>query len=166
MSKRESWIPSKKKLDIIRKELGDDLAEHFHTKYRSARERCYNPNNKDYDNYKGKFAFKDFPDFFDNCYEDFKIAINKYCSHVSIDRIDGDKGYEPGNIRFVPMSVNLQNKKTVKKVLVTDTFTGEKIPFKSFGEASRFLDASGAMFKAYKNNKLYRKRYLIEDIKD
>lgn len=163
---RPSWKPSKEKLDIIRNELGDEMAEHFHTKYRIAKERCCNPKNKDYKIYKGKFHFKDFSEFFDWCYEDFKEAINKYNTRVSIDRIDGSLGYEPGNVRFVPMRLNLQNKSTTRKIKVTDVMTGDVYAFNSFGECCKFLHGSGALHKAYRKRKLYRKRYFLEDIEE
>lgn len=164
MAKRKSWIPSKEKLDIIRSELGDELAEHFHTKFRIAKERCCNPKNKDYDEYKGKFKFEDFSDFFDNCYGDFKNALDLYNTRLSIDRIDGNKGYEPGNVRFVPMSVNLKNKSNIKPIKIIDTINNEEYGFKTFWEARTFLNGSGAMFNAYKNGTLYRNQYYIESI--
>ena len=164
-AKRKSWKPSKKKLDIIRNELGNDYANLFHDKYRIAKERCCNKNNKDYNSYKNKFFFDDFSDFFDSCYDDFKKAILLYGKNISIDRIDGSKGYEKGNIRFVPMSLNLKNKDLVIKTKITDTKTGKSLSFDSFGEARNYLHESGAMFVALKKNRLYRKRYKVEEIK-
>ena len=46
---RESWVPSKITLDKIRNDIGEDAAKLFHNKYRASRERCNNPNNKDYE---------------------------------------------------------------------------------------------------------------------
>ena len=65
---RESWVPSKITLDKIRNDIGKDGAKLFHNKYRVSRERCNNPNNKDYESYKGKFKFKNLTDFYENCY--------------------------------------------------------------------------------------------------
>lgn len=164
--KRQSWKPSKEKLDIIKIELGNEAAQIFHDKYRVAKERCDNPNCKDYLKYKGLFKFKDFVDFFNHCYPIFKESYKKYGNNISIDRINGDKGYEPNNIRFVPMDLNLKNKKIVIKTRVLDTFTNKTYEFDTFGEAKTFLNGSGSMFKALKKGYLYRNRYLITPIKD
>lgn len=43
--------------DIIKDELGDRALQQFRRFYRYARERCCNPNSKDYIRYKGKFKF-------------------------------------------------------------------------------------------------------------
>jgi hypothetical protein len=136
---RPSWKPSKQALDNIRKELGDECADLFHRKYRIAKERCCNPNNKDYEHYKGKFAFKSFVDFYNCCYDDFKKSYLKYGNNLSIDRIDSAKGYENGNVRFVPMEINLKNKPNVVPVIVIDTLTNEHSLYDTFGEACKAL---------------------------
>ena len=158
---RESWKPSKEKLDLIRIELGEKAAYHFHTKYRISKERCCNPNNKDYDKYKGKFKFKNFVDFFNHCYEDFKKAYLKYGNTLSIDRINGDLGYEPGNVRFVPMVENLRNKKIVIPTKVIDVETGKEFHFVSLCDAKKYFNGSGAFYQAYIKHRIYRNKYLI-----
>lgn len=162
---RDSWKPSKEALDCIRNDMGVECAKIFHNKYRAAKERCCNKNNKDYEHYKGLFKFKNFVDFYNCCYGDFKNSYIQYGNNLSIDRIDGAKGYEKGNVRFVPMELNLKNKPNVVPILIVDTKTKEEKVFNTFGEASRYIHGSGAMWKAYKNNKLYRKRYLIKEYK-
>ena len=162
MEKRISWVPSKEKLDFIRNDLGYEAAEIFHRKYRIAKERCCNPNNKDYDKYKEKFKFIDFVDFFNSCYEDFKKSYIRYGKSLSIDRIDGDLGYEKGNVRFVPISINLKNKSIVIPVELIDTYTGLRLTFNTFGEARECICGSGAMYKAMINMSLYRNRYLVK----
>lgn len=159
--KRKSWKPSKEKLDIARNELGEKAAKLFHDKYRISKERCCNPRNKDYESYKDKWGFKDFPHFFDSCYESFKESLDVYGYDISIDRINGDMKYEPGNIRFVPMVDNLKNKSIVIKTKIVDVVENKTFSFNTFGEARDFIKGSGAMFVAMKKGILYRKRYLI-----
>ena len=162
---RESWVPSKITLDKIREDIGQDGAKLFHDKYRISRERCSNPNNKDYNHYKGKFKFKNLTDFYENCYEEFKQSYYKYGKNLSIDRINGKLGYEPGNVRFVPMELNLKNKDCVVPVIVLDTLLDEIGQFNSIGEAKKAVHGSGAFYAAYKNNRIYRNRYIIEKSK-
>lgn len=80
------------------------------------KDRCYNPNFKDYKNYggrgitvcdewqtphswKGGRAFK-------------KWALeNGYADNLTLDRIDVNKGYSPENCRWVSMEVQQNNKR-------------------------------------------------------
>lgn len=80
------------------------------------KDRCYNPNFKDYKNYggrgiticeewqtphswKGGRAFK-------------KWALeNGYADDLTLDRIDVNKGYSPENCRWVSMKVQQNNKR-------------------------------------------------------
>jgi len=75
--------------------------------------RCYNPNNKDYPNYGGRgIAVCDrWLESFDNFLEDMgrKPGI-KY----SLDKIDNDGNYEPGNCRWATQKEQGYNKSTTK----------------------------------------------------
>lgn len=114
--------------DIIRNDIGEVLLKRFRAHYRYAHERSFNPNCKDYERYKGMFKFDDFPDYFNNTYEEYKKAISIYGSDstLTIDRVDGNKGYEKHNVRFVPLRINLQNRECVKSVMAVNIYT-EKI---------------------------------------
>ena len=159
---------SKYYLDLIRKEFGNEVSNCFHDFYRRSRERCCNPKNKDYKRYKGLFKFNDFTEFYLSCYDIYKEALkNTYCKELTIDCIDGKKGYEPGNIRFVSMLENLQNKENVKPVKMTNIKTGKIIKAVSFGElAKKYKNVSyaSALHNAFKNNRLYKKEWKIEYI--
>lgn len=159
---------SKYYLDICRKEFGNDIGKCFHDFYRRSHERCCNPKNKNYEKYKGKFKFKDFCDFFNCCYDIFKEALNKYYyKELTIDRIDSKKGYEEGNIRFVSMKENLQNKPYVKPVRMINIKTGEIINGVSFGDLARkykHISYASSLHRALKKKILYKKEWKLEYI--
>lgn len=161
-----NYLCSKYYLDLCIKDLGEKAGRHFHDFYRYSKERCENPNCKDYKRYKGLFRFEDFPDFYLHCFPAYMEGLKQFhYSKLSIDRIDGTKGYEPGNIRFTSMTKNLQNKPNVKAVKMTNINTGEIIRACSFGElAIIFKDLScvSAIHRAFKNNSLYLKEWKIE----
>jgi hypothetical protein len=71
--------------------------------------RCYNKNNKRYNNYGGR-GITVFQDWIDFPIIFYKWCIdNGYCPTLQIDRIDNDKGYFPENCRFVTQKQNINN---------------------------------------------------------
>ena len=122
-------------LDLCIHKVGEKAGNHFYDFFRHSKERCCNPNNKDYERYKGKFKFDDFPDFYHGCFDAYLEGLSKWdYKELTIDRINGTKGYEKGNIRFVDMTTNLRNKPYVKPVKMTNLFTKEVITANSIGE--------------------------------
>lgn len=118
-------------------ELGEKHRKKFKDFYRYAKERCTNPNSKDYQFYKGKWWFDDYTHYYHSCWGEYKDALIRYGdTPLSIDRIDGAKGYEDGNIRFVPMEVNLRNKDNVIPIRLENIMTGEVYVEPSLGMAS------------------------------
>lgn len=79
--------------------------------WRDLKKRCLNPNDPSYKNYGGRGIQID-PGWVD----DFPKFLNdvgyKPDAKSTIDRIDNDKGYEPGNVRWVLMKVQQRNKRT------------------------------------------------------
>ncbi|HDY87191.1 MAG TPA: hypothetical protein ENH82_03630 [bacterium] len=73
-------------------------------------QRCENKNNEFYPRYGGRgikictLWRHDFKSFYD-----YAIA-NGWKEGLTIDRIDNDGNYEPGNIRFVPMKIQCRNR--------------------------------------------------------
>ena len=156
---------SKYFLQKIRKEYGAVIEKKFHATYRYAHERCCNPACKDYPKYKGLFGFSDFTEYYHTCFLDFMESAAKFgVDNLSIDRIDGSLGYQPGNVRFVPMSENLRNKKNVRPVRMTNVKTGQEITAASFGELARkYKDISYAasLHRSCKAQRLYKNEWRI-----
>lgn len=152
--------------NLIRNKYNEKYLKKFKCYYRYARERCCNPNCKDYERYKGKWGFEDYVDYYKVCFETFEIAVNKYGmdSTLSIDRINGSMGYEKGNVRFVPMYINSQNKDIVIPVICVNIETKEVFEANSIGElAKRYFDESktSAIHNSIKNNSIYLNKWKI-----
>ncbi|HZW04267.1 MAG TPA: hypothetical protein VFF68_10095 [Anaerolineaceae bacterium] len=84
--------------------------------YAAIKQRCMNPNNKRFKDYGGR-GITLYPEWA-NDYASFREYINKVLGPKpspvhSLDRIDNDKGYEPGNLRWATPST--QNKNTRRR---------------------------------------------------
>lgn len=88
----------------------------------AARYRCLSPSSKDYPKYGGAgvtfcLAWADsFPSFFDH--------IGPRPKGTSLDRIDNELGYEPGNVRWATPSEQCANRSTTRWVEVD----GKRLP--------------------------------------
>lgn len=84
--------------------------------------RCFNPKNKDYQNYGGRGI--------EVCSEwcaDFKIfrdwaLSNGYAENLSIERINNNLGYSPSNCTWIPIEEQQKNKRTSHRI----HFNGEE----------------------------------------
>lgn len=77
--------------------------------------RCNNPNNKSYKNYGGRgisYA-KEWEDF--EVFREYSLSIG-YNDSLTIERIDVNRGYEPGNITFIPVSKQPLNRRSSIKI--------------------------------------------------
>lgn len=152
--------------NIIRSKYQEKVVSKFKAYYRYAHERCCNPNNKDYHRYNGKWKFDDYVDYYKGCFVEFEKSIKKYGldSGLSIDRIDGTKGYEIGNVRFVPMYINSQNKDIVIPCMAVNIETQEIIKAESINElAIKYFGKNNvsAINGSIKNNGIYLNKWKI-----
>lgn len=86
--------------------------------YRSMKDRCCNPNNKDYQRYGGRGInicneWLNDPEAYINWAYD-----NGWRPWLQIDRIDNSKGYSPENCRFVTIKENLRNRRVTRYLTV------------------------------------------------
>ena len=77
------------------------------------RDRCNNPNSKDYEAYGGRGIFIDKRW---NNFETFHTwsMKNGYTDELTIDRINNDEGYSPGNCRWVDHFTQNSNRRCCK----------------------------------------------------
>ena len=148
---------------------GEYIWHKFRNTYRYAKERCTNANCKDYPRYKGLWNFTDTVDFYSSCFQPFLDGASVYDpSKLTIDRIDSKKPYEKGNIRFVPMLLNLRNKDCVKKVILSNIMTGETVTFPSFFSISRDINGSrfstSGVFGCFKKQQRYKEVWNITTV--
>ncbi len=98
---------------------GKEQPEHY--VWRTMRDRCCNPNHKAYRYYGGRGITV--------CdrwmeYENFLADMGHRPSKLhSLDRIDNNKGYEPGNCRWATRSEQQKNKGSTRRY-TNGTFTG------------------------------------------
>jgi len=82
-------------------------------RYYGINRRCNDLKIHNYKDYGGrgiKNKFKNFDDFYRHITQDLGIVNLKQIRGLQIDRIDNDGHYEPGNIRFVTVKENNNNK--------------------------------------------------------
>lgn len=104
--------------------------------YKNMKQRCYNANNPKYSSYGGRGIticeewLHDFQKFYD-----WSMA-NGYLDELTIDRIDGTKGYSPDNCQWVTWE---ENRKTSGRP--TDNPKIHRIAVKMDNETKNILDA-------------------------
>lgn len=105
-------------------------------------QRCHNPKNKDYKNYGGRGI--EVCELWRDSFEAFLLMVGKRpTAQHTIERIDTNKGYEPGNVKWATRFE--QNQNTRSNVLLT--IHGET---KTVSEWSRHPDCTVTMFTIYK----------------
>ena len=92
-----------------------------YSSYSASKDRCTNPNCDDFPNYGGrgiKFLYNNFKEFIED-------VGPKPALYLTIDRINTDGNYEPGNCRWITREEQNKNKRNSKLVpLKFDTVTG------------------------------------------
>lgn len=100
----------KYELRVKSKQYYNTLEGYIRTIWRCMLARCNNPKHKSYRYYGGrgiKIKFESFEDFFDYVVNKLKVDPRG----MTIDRINNDGNYEPGNIRFVSRAENNRNQR-------------------------------------------------------
>jgi hypothetical protein len=80
--------------------------------WRAMKERCTNPNNKEFDRYGGA-GISIHPEWI-NDFEQFVMDMGQRPKGKTLDRIIGTKGYEPGNCRWATYQEQKLNQHVTK----------------------------------------------------
>lgn len=95
--------------------------------YNGMRCRCYSSNDKNFPTYGGK-GIKICREWLRNPISFEKWALSHgYTDEMTIDRIDSNKDYSPGNCRWITLEENARYKSTTRLIKVDDeTHTGRE----------------------------------------
>ncbi len=105
-------------------------------------QRCHNPNNKDYKNYGGRGI--EVCEMWRESFEAFLLMVGKRPTlKHTIERIDTNRNYEPGNVRWATRFEQNQNMRSNVQL----TIEGE---IKTVSEWSRDPRCTVSMFTIYK----------------
>jgi len=104
----------------IRLKDGKRLTFRLYGIWRGIKQRCFNKNNKDYDNYGGRGILM--CDTWIASYDNFYswAMSNGYTEALSLDRKDNSSGYAPGNCRWADKWTQTNN----RDITLTMTYQG------------------------------------------
>lgn len=96
------------------------------------KQRCYNPNNKDYRHYGGRGI---------SVCDEWRQSFSAYKNYMgkpptpkhSIDRIDNDGDYKPGNVRWATQQEQLSNRRPGKLWSTAKLYTSNKSGYRGVG---------------------------------
>lgn len=92
----------------------------FNSIWCGMKSRIYNPSYEHYDRYGGRGLTTDydvFIDFYDDMYESYKEALVTIGPDISLDRIDNNKGYIRGNLRWANQKTQVNNSCKMRKLV-------------------------------------------------
>ena len=114
LSKRMNAAPRVGKYAALEAEYGTKHVHRLRRVLAGARQRCENPNNLGYPNYGGRDIAFGFPGVFEAvvyCLSELGPIPDGH----SIDRVDNEAGYEPGNLRWATAAEQARNKRQYKR---------------------------------------------------
>jgi hypothetical protein len=117
LSQRLLSVPRKSKYEVLQNHYGRHEVDRLRHLLAGARQRCINPNNLAYPNYGGRgitFGFSGVYEAVVYCLTE----LGPIPDGKSIDRIDNERGYEPGNIRWAIAAEQARNKRQYKRTHV------------------------------------------------
>lgn len=81
-------------------------------------QRCHDPKDKSYPNYGGRGIYVHPPWRKDKAaYLEYLLTLPNWDDpRRDLDRIDNNRGYEPGNLRFATKTQNANNRRTVAEL--------------------------------------------------
>lgn len=90
-----------------------DSGSTIHTCWRNIKNRCYNKNHPSYSSYGGRgiYLYEEWLANYDSFKKHIEELENFDVAGYSIDRIDNDKGYVPGNVRYANKTVQSCNQR-------------------------------------------------------
>ena len=105
----------------------------YHT-WRDIKDRCYNKNSKDYPRYGGRgiTMFEDWKENFQAFYDYVSMLENYGEKNYSLDRIENNGNYEPGNVRWATKKQQANNMRRNVKVI----YNGEEMCLMDASEKS------------------------------
>ena len=94
----------------------DKAYSRLYINWKGMKQRCNNPNHKGYKDYGGRGikVFEDWEEDFQAFYDYVSKLEHFNEDGYTLDRIDNDKGYEPGNIRWATYSEQRMNQRRQK----------------------------------------------------
>lgn len=121
-----------------------------HKIWTAMRYRCNNPSDASYENYGGRGITV--CQRWDESFEAFLADIGRRPSrHHSIDRIDNDGNYEPGNVRWATETEQGQNKRNNRFV----TYLGERMIVREACRRAGQLDRYVSICQMVRNGKTF-----------
>ena len=113
-SARMNSVPRFGKYLVLEQQYGKAAVSRLRGSLAGARQRCVNPNCISYQNYGGrgiKFGFTDVYAAVLFCLSE----LGPIPDGESIDRIDNDRGYEPGNLRWATVTEQARNRRQYRR---------------------------------------------------
>ena len=96
----------------------DTHRERLLNRISSCLQRCENPRNSQWYNY-GKRGIRVYPDWVKDrrAFLSYIVSLDGWDDPIlELDRIDNNRGYEPGNLRFISRRENTNNRRTIPEM--------------------------------------------------